>query len=199
MSRPVGVNSEDTKKLIEDKATKMFELKGYSATSISDIKTETQLSKGTVYYHFKNKEELYLYCLKQALNKFINEWKKGMVREKSATDKLYLWAHLCSLELHNPLIKTIPEYMVSTNKDQIFVVKLLKPELDVLTEIIQEGIEKKEFNAELNIQEVSVILLSLISGLHDTSIALIGFNTQKDKADLYRKATETVINGIGIK
>jgi hypothetical protein len=27
MSRPIGINSEDTKKLIEDKAIKLFEVK----------------------------------------------------------------------------------------------------------------------------------------------------------------------------
>ena len=55
MSRPTGVNSEDTKQLIVDVATKIFEHKGYSATSMADIKNETNLSKGTIYYHFKNK------------------------------------------------------------------------------------------------------------------------------------------------
>jgi AcrR family transcriptional regulator len=196
MSRPIGINSEDTKKLIEDKATRLFELKGYAATSMADIKTETQLSKGTIYYHFKNKEELYLFCIKEALNRFINEWEKLMVKEETATDKLYLWARLCSLEFHNPLIKTVSEYIISTKKEKSFATEFFRPEMDVLSEIIKEGIHKGEFNPDLNVEEVSVILLALISGLFDT--ALLAFNTQEDKELLYKKAIDTVINGIGI-
>ncbi|MFC5711919.1 TetR/AcrR family transcriptional regulator [Thalassorhabdus alkalitolerans] len=194
MSRPSGINSEDTKKLIEDKATKLFELKGYAATSMADIKTETQLSKGTIYYHFKNKEELYLFCIKQALNKFITEWEKLMVEEERATDKLYLWARLCSLEFHNSLIKTVSEFIISTKKEKSFVVELFKPEFEVVSEIIKEGIRNKEFNKDLNVEEISVILLALISGLYDT--ALLVFNTQESKELLYKKAIDTVINGI---
>ncbi|UTR10238.1 TetR/AcrR family transcriptional regulator [Evansella sp. LMS18] len=196
MSRPTGINSEDTKKLIEDKATKLFELKGYAATSMADIKTETQLSKGTIYYHFKNKEELYLFCIKQALNRFINEWEKLLVKEEGATDKLYLWAHLCSLEFHNPLINTVSEYIISTNKEKSFATEFFRPEMDVLSGIIQEGIDNGEFNPDLNVEEASVILLALISGLFDT--ALLAFTTQEDKELLYKKAIDTVINGIGI-
>ncbi len=194
MSRPIGVNSEDTKKLIEDKAIKLFEVKGYAATSMSDIKTETQLSKGTIYYHFKNKEELYLYCIKQALNRFINEWEKLIVKEDSSTDKLYLWARLCSLEFHNPLLGTVSEYMVATKKEKSFVVELYKPEFDVVSEIIKEGIHRGEFSPDLNVEETSIILLALISGLFDT--ALLAFNTQEAKEALYKKAIDTVINGI---
>ncbi|TMW71152.1 TetR/AcrR family transcriptional regulator [Alteribacter natronophilus] len=196
MSRPIGINSEDTKKLIEDRATKLFEIKGYAATSMADIKTETQLSKGTIYYHFKNKEELYLYCIKQALNRFINEWEKLMIKEEGATDKLYLWARLCSLEFHNPLIKTVSEYILSTKKEKSFAIELYKPEMDVLSEIIKDGMHRGEFNPDINVEEVSVILLALISGLFDT--ALLAFNTQEAREDLYKKAIDTVINGIKV-
>ncbi|GAE26685.1 regulatory protein [Halalkalibacter wakoensis JCM 9140] len=194
MSRPIGINSEDTKKLIEDKAIKLFEVKGFVATSMSDIKTETQLSKGTIYYHFKNKEELYLFCIKQALNRFVNEWEELMVNEEAATDKLYLWARLCSLEFHNPLLKSVSEYMVATKKEKSFVVELFKPEFNVVSEIIKEGIYKGEFDPDLHVEETSIILLALISGLFDT--AFLAFNTQEVKEALYKKAIDTVINGI---
>ncbi|GAE27817.1 transcriptional regulator [Halalkalibacter wakoensis JCM 9140] len=179
MSRPIGVNSEDTKKLIEEKAVKLFEGKGYAATSMSDIKTETQLSKGTIYYHFKNKEELYLFCIKQALNRFIHEWENEMVKEETATEKLYLWARLCSLEFHNPLLKSLSEYMISTKKEKSFVADLFKPELDVISEVMKEGIHQKEFNPDLDVKEISVILLAVIYGLYDT--AFLAFNTQESK------------------
>ncbi len=109
-----------------------------------------------------------------------------MVKEESATDKLYFWARLNSLEFHNPLLKTVSEYMGSTQKEKSFVVELFKPELDIVSKIIKEGMHKGEFNPDLNAEETSIILLALISGLFDT--AFLAFNTQEIKEALYKKA-----------
>ncbi|WP_315615796.1 TetR family transcriptional regulator C-terminal domain-containing protein [Alkalihalobacillus sp. MEB130] len=120
-----------------------------------------------------------------------------MVKEERATEKLHLWARLCSLEAHNPLLKSLAEYMITTKKEKSFVVELFKPELDVISEIIQEGIHNGEFNPDLHAEEISNILLALISGLYDT--ALLAFNTEEAKEALYKTAIDTVINGIGMK
>ncbi len=48
-----------TKKDIIKIALKIFLIKGYELTTISDIISESKLSKGGLYYHFKNKEEIF--------------------------------------------------------------------------------------------------------------------------------------------
>lgn len=50
--------SEQTKDSILNVAQKLFITQGYESTSISDILTETGLSKGGLYHHFKSKEEI---------------------------------------------------------------------------------------------------------------------------------------------
>ena len=50
--------------------------KGYDNASLNNILKEAGISKGTFYYHFKNKEELYVYLydiLAQEKMKFFNE------------------------------------------------------------------------------------------------------------------------------
>ena len=44
-------------------ALKIFMIKGYAASSMSDVVVEAQLSKGAIYYHFKNKKDLFLQCI----------------------------------------------------------------------------------------------------------------------------------------
>lgn len=50
--------AEERKQEILDAAERLFASKGFDNTSISDILEETGIARGTLYYHFKSKEEL---------------------------------------------------------------------------------------------------------------------------------------------
>jgi hypothetical protein len=47
-------------KQILDAAKKLFFEQGFAATSMNQIAKKVELSKGTLYLYFKNKEELYI-------------------------------------------------------------------------------------------------------------------------------------------
>ncbi len=51
-------------------ALKVFLLKGYDATSVNDVVSESQTSKGGIYHHFKNKEELFIEAIDYLFDKF---------------------------------------------------------------------------------------------------------------------------------
>lgn len=195
MSRPIGVNSEDTKQFIVDIATKIFEKKGYSATSMADIKTESNLSKGTIYYHFKNKEELYLCCIKQVSKEFILNWETISNSIQTAEQKLYIWAELNHLMLQKPIMNTIYEYFVSTNKNNYdHVIKLYEPEFKIISNILEEGIKQGEFKEDLNIVNISVLIYNLITSLTNTD--LYGYHIDQEKSDLYKQAIDLIVPGL---
>lgn len=50
--------AEERKQEILDVTERLFASKGFDNTSISDILEETGIARGTLYYHFKSKEEL---------------------------------------------------------------------------------------------------------------------------------------------
>ena len=52
--------AEKTKENIVKQAAALFNQKGYSGSSISDIMQATGLQKGGIYNHFNSKEELAL-------------------------------------------------------------------------------------------------------------------------------------------
>lgn len=195
MSRPAGVNSEDTKQFIMDVATKIFEHKGYSATSMADIKNETNLSKGTIYYHFKNKEELYLYCIQQVSNEFIRNWDIMSKTERSAEKKLYIWANLNNIMLQKPITNTIQEYFVSTNKENYdHMLKLYEPEFQIVSDILEEGISRGEFKGDLRIDDVSVLLYNFITSLANAE--LLGYRSSQEKKNLYKLAIDLILPGL---
>ena len=57
---------EQTRSAILEAAAKLFELKGFRSTSLSDLQQATGLHKGTLYFHFKNKEDIGFAVLAQA-------------------------------------------------------------------------------------------------------------------------------------
>ena len=50
---------DNTKEFITDEAFKLFLNHSYEAVSISDISKAIGFTKGALYHHFKNKEELF--------------------------------------------------------------------------------------------------------------------------------------------
>ena len=65
--RSVCKNMSDTKEYIIDQAYKLFLNHSYEAVSISDISQAIGFTKGALYHHFKNKEELF----KSVIDKYV--------------------------------------------------------------------------------------------------------------------------------
>lgn len=59
-NRSVCKTMDNTKEFIIDEAFKLFLQRSYEAVSISDISKAIGLTKGALYHHFKNKEELFI-------------------------------------------------------------------------------------------------------------------------------------------
>ncbi|HEX2920103.1 MAG TPA: TetR/AcrR family transcriptional regulator [Bacteroidales bacterium] len=59
---------ENTKDFIIDEAFKLFLNRSYEAVSISDVSSAAGLTKGALYHHFKNKEDLYVMVIDKYLS-----------------------------------------------------------------------------------------------------------------------------------
>ena len=66
-----------TQERILDAALKEFGTKSYEAASINTICSASHLSKGLVYHNFKNKDELYLQCVRICYDELLKHLKNG--------------------------------------------------------------------------------------------------------------------------
>ena len=64
------------KELILKAATYLFSHKGYTDTSMFDVSQATGVAGSTIFYHFKNKEELFLQILKGVKDDILKEYSK---------------------------------------------------------------------------------------------------------------------------
>ena len=77
----------DTKSLIINIATTLFQQKGYRGVGLNEIINACEISKGALYHHFpKGKEELLIACL-QSLNDAITEDIVKIFEEHPTTQK----------------------------------------------------------------------------------------------------------------
>jgi len=87
----MSTKSQLTRQRILDAALNVFARKGYHATRMDDIVAEAQSSKGSVYFHFPGKEQLFLalidefaHRLEESLTKAIASERGGMRRVEAA-------------------------------------------------------------------------------------------------------------------
>jgi TetR/AcrR family transcriptional regulator, fatty acid metabolism regulator protein len=66
---------------ILDAAIEVFSQKGYKDTGMEDIVTESQTSKGGIYFHFPNKQAIFLTLLDKAANMLLSRAKEAMQAE----------------------------------------------------------------------------------------------------------------------
>jgi AcrR family transcriptional regulator len=63
--------AEESKKKIINAAYKVFLRKGFAATNLSDIANEIKMTRGVIYWHFKNKTDLFVCLLIEFLDQAI--------------------------------------------------------------------------------------------------------------------------------
>jgi TetR/AcrR family transcriptional repressor of nem operon len=80
--------AENTKKYIIEKSAPVFNIKGYSGTSLSDIIAVTGLTKGAIYGNFENKDEVAIAAYLHNLDELIGKLTAAMHNKKTASDKL---------------------------------------------------------------------------------------------------------------
>ena len=73
MSPRKAVEQELTKEMIMTAARELFRKKGYQQVSIRQIASELGYSHGSIYYHFKNKADLF-YAMIETDFKLLDRW-----------------------------------------------------------------------------------------------------------------------------
>lgn len=77
-----------TKRKIFETSMKLFAEKGYDATSIEEITSEVGVAKGTLYYHFSSKEEIFNFLISEGMNLLKNSIKIKTDKQNKYIDKI---------------------------------------------------------------------------------------------------------------
>lgn len=160
-------DSDLAKEIIAEKATELFSLKGYTRTSIDNIAKASGYSKGHIYYHYKNKEDLFVYLAKDSMRNWHEKWEITEKHYTNATGKLYGMAKFVLYNYKTPLLRAGQELASDPSTNPSTVQQLYGLAVVPLTayqQILDEGIKSEEFYIK-NIRSSSLLLGSWLGGL----------------------------------
>ncbi len=82
------MEKNETRTEIIDAAMELFANKGYHETTMSDVVEASNTSKGTVYYYFDNKQELFETMINDVISRLYNSFERIAEKDCSVKDKL---------------------------------------------------------------------------------------------------------------
>ena len=163
--------SERTRNYIIETAAHVFNKKGYEGTSFSDIVEISGISKGAIYGHFKNKDELALAALEHNLQLASKIIFSNVKSRLNSYDKLIGFAQSYSLffEIINnaggcPVINAAVDSDDGQNEVRKRVTRFITMWQNSIKKIINEGIQKGELKNSPEVTVFSDIFISLIEG-----------------------------------
>ncbi len=73
---------------IVDAAERLFFAKGFAASTIDEVAEAAELSKGTIYLYFKNKDEIYVAIVQRGLRMLMDSFRDIMASSATGMDKV---------------------------------------------------------------------------------------------------------------
>jgi len=163
--------SQLTRKHIIEKAGPIFNKKGYAGTTFSDIIEGTGYSKGAIYGHFRNKDDLAVAVLDNNLQIASKIIFSNVEEKQGSAEKLIGFAR--SYSVYYDIISSAggcPVINAGVDSDDGHkdilkrVTRFLRMWQNSIDKIIKEGIEKDEFQSSPELEGFSSIFISLIEG-----------------------------------
>ncbi|BAF69190.1 TetR/AcrR family transcriptional regulator [Nitratiruptor sp. SB155-2] len=155
-------------------AARHFANYGYSGVSLDKIAKEAGVTKPAIYYHFKNKDELYEAVLMYRFDTLLHHLEKKIAARMPAQKLVQYIEGFGEYLQQNPCFAAILAHEFADNGKHMSdsAAKQLSKTLNMLTSILNEGIAKEEFAIENPMVVQMMIVSSLI--MHQTTKELRG-------------------------
>ena len=168
----VGNSKQDKKEArrnqILEAATHVFTRLGFNKARMDDIVEESGLSKGTLYWYFRSKDDIITAILDRMLKREARQLHSMLDDERSVRDKLteFMDSTIEDLERLRPLMPILIEFWGLQLRHKTIrqgIGKYYQQFFDTLTPFIQQGIDRGEFRP-VHAKSVTVALGAIAEG-----------------------------------
>ncbi len=186
---------ETKEERILESAMKLFSEQGYHNTTISQIANRADVAKGTVYWYFDSKEDLFQAILLTGINNLSEVMEKRVEEEDEVIEKLKIVIEIIFdfFKQGREIAKMFWESQIAFKKDfKERIMKFNREEIKFIAGIIDEAKEEGIIQEELDAIDASHIFMGMISSFnpnlyHDENGDIV------DKADVL---LDVFLNGI---
>ena len=160
--------SEERKKQILDAAMAVFSRMGFHKARMDDIVEESGLSKGTLYWYFKSKDDIIIALLKYFFEREFTDLETILHGEEPVSDRLKTFVEFTMEDVRRMLDLlplTFEFYALSLRQESIhqFIKDYFHRYMEALDPVIQEGINQGEFQP-VNARDVTIALGAIVEG-----------------------------------
>jgi len=185
--KKVTAKSIKTKEFILEKVAPIFNRRGYTATSLSEITMATGMTKGAIYGNFIDKEELALesfnYIIRRVMGKIkiITDEIESPIAKLFAINNFYRHYYLHQINYGGCPILNVGVDAINNNSRLYHRVKEVTMKLQgSISSIIDEGKEKGEIKTVVNSKNYGGRIFSIIEGAIFTSTLMKDDDYLKD-------------------
>ncbi len=180
-------------------ALKVFSLKGFYNSKISEIAKEAGVADGTIYLYFRNKDDLLISIIEEKIAELILILKDKLrgVEDVERKMRVFIENHLSLLEENRELAEMIQIELRQSNKfmKEYIPVKFLEY-LDILSEIIEKGMANGTFREDIN---PTIARRIIFGALDEISLAWVLSKKRKyDIAESSHQVYSIVVNGMKV-
>lgn len=135
-----------TKRKIFETSMKLFAEKGYDATSIEEITATVGVAKGTLYYHFSSKEEIFKFLVEEGVKLLKNSIAIKTTKLNNSIDKIraVVLIELKVLVKYESFMTIILSEIWGTGDRSKMCRDYVFEYIQMIQEIVEEGMRKGE-------------------------------------------------------
>jgi len=182
ISKFLSLDTEKQQRII-NAALDEFAQKGYKNASTNEIVKNANISKGLLFYYFKNKKNLFIYLVEYSTNIFLEGFYSKFSFDE--TDIIKRWRQVALLKIE--LIKNYRElydFMLSSATDDSIDIDIKKELASSSNNIAQDfykklfkNIDTSGFKEGMDIKRVSEIIIWVVQGFSNNELEKLKHNS----------------------
>ena len=186
-----------TKRKIFETSMKLFAEKGYDATSIEEITATVGVAKGTLYYHFSSKEEIFNFLIEEGIKLLQNSIEIKTAKLDNYIDKLkaIILIQIKIVNKYEDFITILLSQFYGKEARNQMCQKHIYEYINKIEKIVEEGMNEgqiKKGNSKVIASEIYAIIAS-------TLVYKMKSKENIEVIKLYREFENTIIEGVRIK
>jgi len=162
--------AERTKQFIIEQAAPVYNEKGVTGTNVDDVLEATKLTKGAIYSHFKNKDDLSMQVTDYLLEKITVGTDQAMSKGKTAKEKIFAYLDFNRKPLNTYIKGGCPIFNLAVESDdnnaavKSKVFQRLLSTQQYFVSILRDGIKSGEFSSTLDPEAFAFKMYASIEG-----------------------------------
>ncbi len=185
-----------TKNSIFLSAVKVFSSNGYDGATMDEIAMSAGVAKGTLYYHFKSKEEIFNYIISEGMKLIQDEISEVSNNSDTALGRLksVFKVQLMLVHRNKDFFKVVASQLWGKELRQFELRNKVESYINDIEGLIDDAVKLNE----LKKGKSRLMAYSFIGNLCSSSIYEIS-NSDENMDDVVGSMMDYILNGIGIQ